>query len=139
VNALGNLLTYAFVDDALLVLRLHKNEDSASKYSPVIFMGLSLLSAIAVGNGWNFEVQVIIWTLMIATLLLLIKLIPKIDSSDKYFRAPLVPLIPCLGIYLNFLLCTIGCGLDTWILFLMFEMIGVTFYFTYGFKNSKLQ
>lgn len=30
------------------------------------------------------------------------------EASDDVFRCPCVPFIPCLGVYCNMLLCTIG-------------------------------
>jgi hypothetical protein len=46
-----------------------------------------------------------------------------------------VPLVPCLGIYFNFVLCTAGVGIKEWIFFLLFEISGVLFYLL--FNNLK--
>lgn len=60
-------------------------------------------------------------------------------SKDKdLFKCPLVPLIPCSGIYVNFMLVTIGVGINEWKLFGAFEFLGFLFYMFYGYRNSSL-
>jgi len=54
------------------------------------------------------------------------------------FRCPLVPLLPCLGIYCNFILCTVGNGQAEWTMFIVFEILGMFFYMFYGYKNSEM-
>jgi len=58
---------------------------------------------------------------------------PEADS----FKCPLVPLIPCLGILGNFYLTT-GVDSMSWVYFMIFELIGLSFYFGYGFTHSRL-
>ena len=62
----------------------------------------------------------------------------EIEETDG-FKCPLVPFLPCLGIYCNFILCLMGVGSFEWIIFIIFELIGCSFYFIYGYKNSNLQ
>ena len=49
-----------------------------------------------------------------------------------------MPLLPCLGIYLNLLLCVVGTNANAWIIFGVFEAVGLLFYVFYGYHNSKL-
>ena len=53
------------------------------------------------------------------------------------FKCPLVPLVPSLSIFFNFLLAT-QTDMLTWINLMGFEAIGILIYFFYGYKNSKL-
>lgn len=48
---------------------------------------------------------------------------------------PLVPLIPCLGTLSTFALCG-GIPSKIWFYFIIFELIGACFYFTYGVNHS---
>ena len=59
------------------------------------------------------------------------------SKEQDVFKCPLVPLLPCLGIYSNFVLCT-TVGISGWVLFLLFEGFGVLFYLFYGFKHSNM-
>jgi len=51
---------------------------------------------------------------------------------------PLVPILPCFGIFFNFMLAT---GLDglTWAYFGVFLLIGLIIYFSYGMWHSNLE
>ena len=60
-------------------------------------------------------------------------------TEEYLFRCPLVPFIPCLGIWTNCVLCTMGSNKLVWILFGVFELVGILFYVFYGRKHSKLQ
>ena len=51
---------------------------------------------------------------------------------------PLVPLLPSIGIFINF---TLACGLGatTWFFFGIFFAFGLLIYFCYGINHSKLE
>ena len=51
---------------------------------------------------------------------------------------PLVPILPAVGIFFNFML---ACGLDalTWAYFGVFIAIGLVIYFSYGMWHSNLE
>lgn len=170
--SLCNLMTYAFIDAAVIALRLKgvtdqdKLETDLIKqevrsnmrntlnrrdrgcggllralriYSPWSFLIISLTSAVGFANHWAFDVQITIATIMMLNLVLLTYLICITPTpNEDVFRTPLVPLTPCLGIYSNFLLCTIGVELKIWYIFFAFEGIGVFFYVIYGYHKSKL-
>lgn len=63
---------------------------------------------------------------------------PEELPHETAFKCPCVPLIPCLGIVFNFILCTVGVGKMEWLLFLLFEFTGFLFYILYGYKNSLM-
>ena len=69
---------------------------------------------------------------------LMFQLEPDTELSKKAFQCPLVPLLPCLGIISNFVLCTVGVGQMEWVLFICFEILGGIFYFMYGYHNSLM-
>lgn len=57
---------------------------------------------------------------------------------SDFFQCPLVPLLPCLGIYLNLLLCMFGVTGTAWAMFAVFEVLGLLIYIFYGYHHSKL-
>jgi APA family basic amino acid/polyamine antiporter len=56
----------------------------------------------------------------------------------RAFKAPLVPLIPILGILISVALM-IALPLDTWIRLVVWLIIGMMVYFFYGIKHSRVQ
>jgi APA family basic amino acid/polyamine antiporter len=54
------------------------------------------------------------------------------------FRTPWVPVLPILGVLINFLLM-LGLGGLTWTAFLTWMVIGLSVYFSYSRYHSKLQ
>ncbi|MBF9254671.1 amino acid permease [Pontibacter sp. 172403-2] len=58
-------------------------------------------------------------------------------SLHRPFKTPLVPLVPILGI----LICgymMVNLGFDTWMRLIIWMVLGIVIYFTYGRKHSKL-
>jgi len=65
-------------------------------------------------------------------------ILPDIVTDDsEYFETPMVPLIPCLGTYINWYLVL---QLDVWgsILLIAYLAISSIFYFFYGSKKSRV-
>ncbi len=54
------------------------------------------------------------------------------------FRTPWVPLVPILGMIIS-LLMMVSLNTATWIRLVVWLIIGMTIYFTYGIKHSKVQ
>ena len=61
----------------------------------------------------------------------------KSPNIARPFRTPMVPLVPILGI----LICgymMFGLPRDTWIRLIVWMVLGVLIYFTYGIRNSRI-
>jgi APA family basic amino acid/polyamine antiporter len=58
-------------------------------------------------------------------------------NAPRSFRTPFVPVVPVLGI-LTSLVLMFALPLDTWIRLVVWLIIGLILYFTYGKKKSKL-
>ena len=54
------------------------------------------------------------------------------------FKTPMVPLVPILGILISLLLMA-SLPWDTWLRLIIWLIIGLTIYFTYGRKHSRVQ
>jgi APA family basic amino acid/polyamine antiporter len=59
-------------------------------------------------------------------------------ARSRPFRMPLVPWLPLLGIAICVLLM-FNLPLKTWILFGIWLAVGLIFYFTYGYRHSRLR
>lgn len=55
----------------------------------------------------------------------------------RTFRVPFVPLFPILGIVFSLFLAVFGLSRTTWIWFLLALVVGLVFFFSYGFRKSK--
>ena len=75
------------------------------------------------------------FTLVCAAVIILRKTMP---DEKRAFRVPLVPLIPILGI-VTCLCLMIFLPADTWIRLVMWMLIGLDIYTSYGMKHSKLE
>ncbi|UAY51461.1 amino acid permease [Ferruginibacter albus] len=59
-------------------------------------------------------------------------------DAPRAFKTPLVPLVPILGI-VTCLFMMVFLPLDTWLRLIVWLIIGLVIYFTYGAKHSKLR
>ena len=53
------------------------------------------------------------------------------------YAMPLVPSLPCVSIFFNFVLVT-SLEAVSWVIFGVMISVGLLVYFVYGFRNSKL-
>jgi APA family basic amino acid/polyamine antiporter len=140
--SIGNLTIYSFVCAGVIALRF-RGEDSVGKrvknekYAWYYFVS-AFCFALSLGYRWPMMAQIPLG-IITGVLLIYLHFIPQpyAYGNPNHFNCPLVPLIPSLGVFFNFLLCA---GLDfmTWVYFGIFLIIGALAYFTYGFKHSRL-
>ncbi|XP_051171592.1 high affinity cationic amino acid transporter 1-like [Leptopilina boulardi] len=85
----------------------------------------------------NLTMSVIL-AIVILIIILTIAAISRqpVQKDDLPFKVPLVPLIPCISIFINLYLM-IQLDVNTWIRFLVWLVIGLCIYFFYGVKNSE--
>jgi basic amino acid/polyamine antiporter, APA family len=76
----------------------------------------------------------IAFTVVCAGVLYLRRRKPDIPRS---FRVPFVPLFPILGIVMSLFLAVFGLSRETWIWFGGALVVGLVFFFSYGFRKSK--
>ena len=58
-------------------------------------------------------------------------------NRERKFRAPMVPLIPILGIALSLFLIFYGSGWLVWLRFAGWLVVGLIIYFAYGYRHSE--
>jgi APA family basic amino acid/polyamine antiporter len=76
----------------------------------------------------------IAFTVVCAGVLYLRKRKPDLPRS---FRVPFVPLFPILGIVMSLFLAVFGLSRETWIWFTVALLVGLVFFFSYGFWKSN--
>jgi APA family basic amino acid/polyamine antiporter len=61
----------------------------------------------------------------------------KRPDLPRSFKVPFVPLFPILGIVLSAFLAIFGLSAKTWTWFVIALLVGLVFFFSYGFRKSK--
>nr|XP_031835553.1 cationic amino acid transporter 2-like isoform X1 [Nomia melanderi] len=79
-------------------------------------------------------------TVLVAALLLVLQFIYKQPTSGKKlaFSVPLVPFLPALSIIINVYLMLM-LDIMTWVRFLIWMLVGLSIYFCYGVRHSKMR
>ena len=103
-----------------------------------MYLVVSFVLAYIVVRTQSLTAQI---SLAVLTLVILVKLllIPQTNKPRHgHYTAPLVPLLPAIGIFCNFVLAV---KLDalTWGIFGIFAVAGLFIYFGYSINSSKLE
>mmetsp|Transcript_21360 Transcript_21360/g.20510 ORF Transcript_21360/g.20510 Transcript_21360/m.20510 type:complete len:122 (-) Transcript_21360:25-390(-) len=95
-----------------------------------------MLFAFSLGYQWSLFLTTLFG---LGTLGLLVKLcmIPSEVPGPHLYSSPFFPVLPALGLLCNFILST---GLDTftWVLFILYQLLGLAIYVTYGYRHSVI-
>eukprot|EP00347_Sterkiella_histriomuscorum_P001735 403370887 len=140
VISLGNLLSYSIVNISAIVLRQRDPNNTQSRKENEVFSWAYLIStfmlSLSLTNGWS-KYQT--YTYLVMTLIFLMCLLRQMQFNEPVdtYRCPLVPLIPCIGILGNFMLSA-QMDATTWLYLGIFNLLGLSFYIGYGFRNSYL-
>uniref|UniRef100_A0A1B6L2A0 Cationic amino acid transporter C-terminal domain-containing protein n=2 Tax=Graphocephala atropunctata TaxID=36148 RepID=A0A1B6L2A0_9HEMI len=84
-----------------------------------------------------------LWAIAVLAVMLLIMVIavivlwcqPKTKETRLMFKVPLLPLVPCISIFINFYLMVM-LDVHTWMRFIVWLVIGMMIYLCYGVPNS---
>ena len=144
VISCGNLMTYSFVSACGIALRFRDRETQTSVRAPTekyvwLFLVVTYLTALVAVKYRHVTWAVsILGSLSVLTLVRLCFVEQTNKPRRGHYTMPLVPVLPAVGIFFNFIL---ACGLDgtTWGLFGAFLAIGIVIYFSYGMWHSNLE
>lgn len=141
--SIGTLLAFAVVCAGVVVLR---HQDPARPKDVPILMAcyffvciMSCLSIIYRWYAWD--------NYYLATFLLILYIVAPICTGLSFymfpvrdlpigFKTPLVPLIPCVGIYVNIFLI-LSLSPAALLRVVLWTIVGAIIYFAYGIRNSK--
>jgi len=143
VISCGNLLTYSFVTACGVALRFRERETQTTERAYAeryvwAYLVFSFLTALCLMQQFHVYAT---YTLGAITLIILVRLC-LVEQRNRprrgHYTMPWVPILPAIGIFFNFTLC---CGLDgtTWTYFMIFLLIGIVIYFSYGLWHSNLE
>ncbi|RNA31175.1 cationic amino acid transporter 3 isoform X1, partial [Brachionus plicatilis] len=108
-----------------------------------IFCAIQVISitmiCVLVSSTENFQIYIIIILIALALIVLLSVIVIWRQPQNKEittFKAPLVPLLPAINLFLNIYLTT-SLTAASWIRFFVWFLIGFVVYFIYGVHKSK--
>ena len=139
----GNLLTYSFVSACGIALRFRQRETQTMERSPnEVYVWAYLLSSFLTAMLFAKVDNKIYGAVSAGGTLILIGVLMCIPQPNVprrgHYRMPCVPLLPCIGIFFNFVLAA-GLELETWCLFLVFLFSGIGIYLSYSISHSNLE
>jgi len=137
--SIGTLLAFTVVCSGVVIMRYQTDENpSKSPLLTVGYVGACLLAA-TVERFWPLD-GTGYWLWLIAAIplvviIIMIALQPQVNRNGA-FLCPLVPYIPCLGIFMN-VWFILHLPLDSLIRLLVWTLIGTSIYVFYGIRYSR--
>lgn len=131
---------YVMARDKMLppvVAKIHPRFKTPLRTTMITGVAVALLTLIVPLNDLLNLVNIgtlIAFTVVCAGVLYLRKRKPDMPRS---FTVPFVPLFPILGIVLSMFLAIFGLSARTWTWFAIALVLGLVFFFSYGFRTSK--
>ena len=136
----GIRITYTIARDGLLPKGLTKV--NANKVPSTVTWGLGILTALLagflpLGNLADLAnvASIIAFALVSYTTIVFYKKFPDLKRG---FKVPGMPVLPIISIVL-FGALLYSVTLTTWIIFIVWVIVGMVIYFTFSYKNSKLK
>ena len=136
----GIRITYTIARDGLLPEKLTKVNEN--KVPSIVTWGLGILTALLAGflplgklADLANVASIIAFALVSYTTIVFYKKFPDLKRG---FRVPGMPILPIISIIL-FGALLYSVTLTTWIIFVVWVIVGMIFYFTFSYKNSKLK
>ena len=122
------------------------NVSKPSELLIVSWLALCIFNSYIIHEGWSSEAICYTFVGLFFNFVAIQIVISTGDSNEQFtefqFKCPLVPFIPCLSIYVNTFLSMsvlMNKNDNTMLYFIVFEVIGILFYISYGLHNSLLE
>jgi len=136
--SIGTLLAFIVVCGGVVVLRC-KDETKPFRVPSLLLLFVFTSTLWAVSFTYLSEIQP--WSWFFTGAAVIVSFVPlaieKHTDIPSTFACPLVPWVPCLGIFMN-VWFIITLPPDALIRLLVWTIIGMAIYFTYGIKHSTL-
>lgn len=135
--SIGTLLAFSLVDAGVMALRY---SDRTTGARPIVLIVSFLVAAFIAAMAFvrDLPLPVVVVFNALAFLLMVALWFQRTVNIPKTFKCPLVPLVPCLGIWVNFYMLS-GLSFESWIRVGVWFAIGIGFYTLYGYWHSRLR
>ena len=149
--SIGTLMAFSTVCAGIVILRYQPPADLSQPVRPqtwrtnvVLFLFLFLLAAIALCvsltnlSSVNVAVPILLFLAMLVPVVRL-ALLPqnRANPGNDIFLCPLVPYLPCAGIFTNvYLICSLDW--ESYVRIIVWTVLGFAIYFGYGIRYSRL-
>lgn len=139
--SVGTLLAFNLVNSGVIVIRY-----STHKYPFIAILLISLfvitcfISAFFFDRNYHWAISTVFAALAFVNFLLLCVYHVRhpVQNIPKMFKCPWVPFVPCIGIAVNSYMLA-GLNGYAWIRLVVWLVIGLVIYFSYGIRKSKLK
>eukprot|EP01118_Nematostelium_gracile_P009396 TRINITY_DN3160_c0_g1_i1.p1 TRINITY_DN3160_c0_g1~~TRINITY_DN3160_c0_g1_i1.p1 ORF type:complete len:546 (-),score=126.59 TRINITY_DN3160_c0_g1_i1:29-1666(-) len=136
--SIGTLLAFIVVCGGVVVLR---KRDDEKPYKPALMVGAFCLACVIWAVFFTYLLDVWPYALIFAGILVIATFIPIVMAPTTdvpvTFACPLVPWIPCLGMFMN-IWFIVTLPYDAIIRLIVWTIIGMLIYAFYGIRNSTL-
>ena len=145
VVSLANLLVYSFMSACGIALRYRESDSDVNEIPTKASTSERYVWAfflLAFGTAYSLNKGPVWLTIALGLLtfasLVTICCFEQVNRPKKgQYAIPLVPFLPCLSIFFNFVLAT-SLEAVSWAIFGVMIAVGLLVYLAYGFRNSKL-
>jgi len=135
--SIGTLMAFTIVCASVLVLR-YQTRQHPYKLPAILFVYVLGCFLTAFLYKYDFPY----WAIAVSVIPVICGFIyvffQKTISVPETFRCPLVPLLPCVGIFVNIYLI-VSLPVEAFYRIVIWTAIGVSIYFIYGIRNSTMR
>lgn len=135
--SIGTLLAFCLVNAGVVVLRYtHRARPRRPVGLVCAFLVATFLGSLSFARDLPLACTILFNALGLVLLLALWR--ERQLAPPQSFRCPLVPWVPCAGIWINFYMLS-GLQADAWIRVAVWLALGLLIYFAYGIRRSRLR
>ena len=135
--SIGTLMAFNLICAGVMMLRYKGGKYSAVPISLIAaFVVSSFISAFSFQKSFPLPVTIIFSA--IAFIIFVSLIFMKTYNRPTTFKCPLVPFVPCAGIWINMYMLA-GLQQESWLRLGVWLVIGLCIYFAYGIRKSMLR
>ena len=137
----GILLAFTLTNCSLIILRRQSPDSNPSLLAWLLaqYNVSAFLACLVLSHGLHLIIGYVLGGVLLVMCILTVTLIcqkcPRTSLSQSYFSTPSVPVLPCLGIFVNYMLVSklslFGIGLV-----ILYAVLLILFYLLYGARHS---
>jgi len=134
--SIGTLLSFSIVNSGVIVVR-YSTDQQSKKIIAMIITYIVVAFFFAISFTYKLHISVTIISSIILAIIIALIWRQKSENIPTTFKCPLVPLLPCAAILINAVMI-VGLDYISFLRFLIWLVLGLLIYFSYGIHNSNL-